>query len=253
MKFLIWDLPTRLFHWLLAGSVVLAFGLAEFVEKETPLFYLHVVFGVLAGLLILWRVVWGLIGSDHARWSRLFFSPASTINYFKDVITGRGKYYAGHNPGGAITVLFIMVGVALSVLSGLLITQSEVFEELHEALPVMVMVLVAVHVVGVLLATKMHNEPYALAMITGKKRAQASEAIPHSSPFAAVIMLVLVLGAWFYFIAGFDRNNALFTAPGTQWSYQIGEAEEGEGGDASEKQERSGEAGGEHENDNDDD
>ncbi|MEY4616202.1 MAG: hypothetical protein RJB66_1162 [Pseudomonadota bacterium] len=229
MKLLIWDLPIRLFHWLLAGSVVLAFGIAQFIEKETPLFYMHVVFGVLAGLLIVWRIIWGLIGSKHARWSELFFSPTSIAKYFTEVFKGRGAYYAGHNPGGSIVVLLILAGVALSVISGILNAQSELFEEIHESLPILVMGLVVVHVTGVILAMKMHNENYVLSMITGYKKAKTTEAISTSSPFSALVMLVLVLGPWIYFIAGFNRESALFTAPGTQWSFQIGEAEAEEG------------------------
>lgn len=232
MKFLIWDLPTRLFHWLLASSVVLAFGIAQFVEKETPLFYMHVVFGVLAGLLILWRLLWGFVGTKHARWKELFFSPTSTIKYFTDVLKGRGTYYAGHNPGGSFVVLLILGGVALAVVSGILNAQSELFEELHEIVPVLVMGLVVVHVVGVILAMKMHDENYVLAMVTGQKRAQTNEAIASSSPLAAIVMLLVVIGPWVYFINGFNRDTALFTAPGTQWSFQVGEAEAGDEGEA---------------------
>ena len=225
MKVLIWDLPTRLFHWLLAGSVIFAFGIAQFVEKETSLFYMHVVFGVLAGLLILWRIIWGFIGSKHARWSDLFFSPTAIVKYFTDVLKGRGVYFAGHNPGGSIVVLLILAGVALSVVSGILNAQSELFEEIHESLPILVMGLVVVHVIGVMLAMKMHNENYVLGMITGYKKAKSNEAISTSSPLAALVMLVLVLGPCAYFIDGFNRDTALFTAPGTQWTFQIGEPE----------------------------
>jgi hypothetical protein len=116
--------------------------------------------------------------------------------------------------------------VFLTVLSGIFITQAEVFEELHEVLPVMAMILAGVHVAGVLLATKMHGENYMLSMINGQKKGVAADAIPGARPVAAVLMLVLVFGGWSYFIKGFNRDSAVFTAPGTQWTYQIGEAEE---------------------------
>jgi cytochrome b len=258
MKFLIWDLPTRLFHWLFAGSVVMAFALAELAEKETPLFYMHVVFAVLAALLLIWRLLWGIIGSKHSKWSQLFFTPGSIVEYFKSVLSGRGIYHAGHNPGGATVVLGIMGLVALTIVSGLLITQSEFFEEVHESLPIVTMVLVAFHVVGVLLATRMNNENYALSMITGRRRATEPESISSAHPVAAVFMLALVLGGWFYFIKGFDRNKALFTAPGTSWTFQVGEPEdEGEGneneGDAQSQGPEGENAGADDDDDGDDD
>ena len=225
MKLLVWDWPTRIFHWLLAISMTLAFGLANWVEKETPLFYIHVVFGVLAGLLILWRLIWGVVGSKHAKWSELLFSPKATLGYFSEVLKGKGRYYVGHNPGGAAVALAILGGVGLTVISGLLISQAEFFEEAHEILPKIVMIFVVIHIVGVVIATVMHRESYTRAMFTGRKRAAEGDALSHASPIAALAMLVLVLGSWSYFIWGFDRDKALFTAPGTQWTFQVGEPE----------------------------
>ncbi len=256
MKLLIWDIPTRLFHWLLATSVILALVLAEFAEKETPLFYLHVVFGVLAGLLIVWRIVWGLIGSHHAKWGQLFFTPTSVVNYFREVASGRGAYYAGHNPGSSLVIIGMLGFIALTVVTGIFNAQNELFEELHESLPFVVLALVGVHVTGVLLATNMHKENYALAMFTGYKKAEKSEAIVHGHPFAAIIMLVLVLGTWYYFIKGFDRNTALFSAPGTNFKFQIGEPEAGgeaEDGESNGSLNSSGGTSSEHESEDDDD
>lgn len=234
MKQLIWDLPTRFFHWLLAGSVLAAFALAQLAEKETPLFYLHVVFAVLAALLLLWRIVWGLIGSRHARWSELVVSPKSVSDYFSQVLNGKGTFYAGHNPGGSVVIIGILGLLALTIFTGLMSAQAEIFEEMHESLPVALMVLVGFHVAGVILATKMHGENYVLAMFTGYKKGEPKDAIAHSHPVASVFMLVFVLGSWYYFIKGFDRNKALFTAPGTQWSFQVGEPEAGEGSEGAE-------------------
>jgi len=225
MKHLIWDLPTRLFHWLFAFSVGGAFLLAKVTEKETPLFYLHVVLAVLAACLLIWRVVWGFIGSRHARFKSLLFSPQETISYFIEVFKGKGLYHAGHNPGGAIVVLKIMGATFLTIVSGVFIAQSEFFEEAHEILPVITMILVGIHIAGVLMATKMNGENYALSMMTGLKRASPEEALNHSHRGAALILLVVVLGPWLYFVKGFDRNTALFTAPGTQWTFQVGEPE----------------------------
>jgi cytochrome b len=225
VKQLIWDLPIRIFHWLLFGALIGAFSLAEFSEKETANFYFHVVFGVLAGLLIFWRIIWGFVGSKHARWSELFVTPSSFIGYFKEVLSGRGSYHPGHNPGSAIVILAILFFIAATVLTGLLSNKVELFEEMHENLPVVLLVLVGLHVAGVLIATMMNKENYLLGMITGYRRALPAEGIKSSHTVMAGVMLILVLGPWIYFIMGFDRNSGLFKAPGTQWSLQIGEPE----------------------------
>lgn len=231
MKSLIWDLPTRIFHWFFAGSVVAAFFIAQLAKKETPFFYLHVVFGVLAGLLILWRLLWGLVGSKHARLKELLCGPKKVLGYFRGVLQGKGEYHAGHNPGGAWGVLALLLMVALTVVSGIFITQSELFEESHEVLPFVVMGLAGVHVAGVLLATRMNGENYVLSMIHGMKKASGEEGLQHSHKGMALVMVAMVFLPWAYFVQGFDRNTALFKAPGTQWTFQVGEPEYEEGSD----------------------
>jgi cytochrome b len=225
MKQLIWDLPTRIFHWLLVISVVGAFCVAELADKETAAFLIHVVFGVLAGLLIIWRIIWGFVGSKHVKWNELFFAPASVLKYFNGVFSGKGSYHAGHNPGSSNVILAILLLVAATVFTGFMNSQAEAFEELHESLPIILMVFVGFHVLGVLLATKMNKENYLFGMITGYKRANVQEAIKCSYRGAAVIMLFFVFGSWAYFIKGFDRTTGLFKAPGTNWSFQVGDAE----------------------------
>jgi cytochrome b len=206
-------------------SILGAFGFSEFTDKDTALFYTHVVFGVLAGLLLVWRIIWGFIGSKHVRWSKMFFSPTTIINYFREVISARGVYHAGHNPGGAPVIIVILVLATATVVTGAFITSAEFFEDMHETLPIILMVLVGVHVLGVIFATKMNKENYLLSMITGYKKASEAQGIKSSHFVAALIMLVLVLTPWIYFIKGFDRESSLFKAPGTQWTWQIGDAE----------------------------
>lgn len=225
MKPLIWDLPTRLFHWLLVISIFSAFAFAKITEKETPAFYIHVVFAVLTAALIVWRILWGFIGSRHARWNELLVLPKKSLDYFKQVGAGKTVYYAGHNPGSSLIIIIMLVLIVLTILSGVFVAQAEFLEEFHEVVPVVLMGFVLLHVAGVLKATKLSGENYILAMFTGRKKGEAKDAIANAHIFAALVMLVFVLGIWTYFIQGFDRNKAIFKAPGTQWSLQIGEPE----------------------------
>ncbi len=225
MKKLIWDLPTRIFHWLFVLAVMGAFLIAQITEKESPQFYFHVIFGVLAGLLIIWRFFWGFIGSKHIRWDQFFFKPAEIFNYFLDSLRGKGRYYVGHNPGGAFISFVLIILTVFIIITGMASATDEIFEELHENLPFLLMGLIGLHVIGVLIASQKHQVNYILAMFTGKKKAGGEDQIESSFFISTIIMLVLVFSAWFYFIAGFDREKAIFIAPGTQWKFQVGEPE----------------------------
>jgi cytochrome b len=237
----IWDLPTRLFHAAFAGSILAAFALGKFASEHSQLFALHMFFGALAGLLLLWRIVWGFIGTRHARFSSLLFSPGRIVEYFASVLGGKGQYFAGHNPGSSLAIWAMLILAAVSVVSGLSMGfMGETFEEVHEIATVLLIAAAAFHVAGVILASVMHRESYALSMITGRKTASASEAIPTSSPAAALVMILLVTGTMTYIGSGFDLSTASFSAPGTSFSVQFGEGEEegeSEGGEHEEEEE----------------
>ncbi|MCB1316061.1 MAG: cytochrome b/b6 domain-containing protein, partial [Leptospiraceae bacterium] len=182
MKQLIWDLPTRIFHWALAVCVLAAYGIAQLVSHHSPWFYAHIFFGIMAGWLVFWRVIWGFTGSRYARWGALYFRPGETIAYFRSIIQGNGRYYAGHNPGSALAIIGMLVLIVGTVASGLLIgiTGNEAFEELHEILPNLLLIVIGLHIVGVLLATYMHKEAYTLSMFNGRKSGGEVERISSS-------------------------------------------------------------------------
>jgi cytochrome b len=222
-KRLIWDLPTRVFHWGFAGSVLAALALAKVAPEESPLFYAHIVFGVAAGLLLLWRIVWGFSGSHHARFGALIFSPAETIGYFKSVLSGKGQYHAGHNPGGALSVWALLILVGVAVFSGFGMSfWGDAFEEVHEVSTNLVMIVAAIHVLGVIMATVMNKENYAGAMFSGRKRAEAKDAISSPNTVTAFLMAALVLAGVFYFVRGFDFADGTFQAPGTTLTLRLG-------------------------------
>lgn len=223
-KQLIWDLPTRIFHWLLAIFIICAYACAKF---PPPLFYWHAVFGVGSGLLIVWRIVWGFVGSRHARFPALFFSFGEVRDYFLSVFSGKGRYYAGHNPGSTLVIWLMILLSSVSIGTGIA-AGNEAFEDLHKVAANLLVFVILAHVAGVLLASSMHQENYSWSMITGKKRADAAESITNARPLAAIVMLAFVLGGMVYVVAGLDFSSGLFRAPGTKFSFQIaeGEAEE---------------------------
>ena len=115
----VWDLPVRLIHW----GVVAAVGLAFYTMKTdgAPFVFpmdIHARAGyVLLGLL-LFRWVWGLVGSFHARFESFLRSPATQVGYAHRLITGRPPAYAGHNPLGGlmVMVMLLMVMVVLMLM-----------------------------------------------------------------------------------------------------------------------------------------
>lgn len=99
----IWDLPTRLFHWLLAVSIT---GALITINLGGGWMDWHVRFGIASFVLVLFRIVWGLIGPRYARFSQFVTSPSKTINYLR---THRSARHAGHNPLGAWSVIAMLV------------------------------------------------------------------------------------------------------------------------------------------------
>lgn len=101
-KLRIWDLPTRLFHWLLAVSIT---GALITINLGGGWMEWHVRFGIASFVLLLFRVVWGLIGPRYARFSQFVTTPAKTIAYLRH---NAGSRHAGHNPLGAWSVLAML-------------------------------------------------------------------------------------------------------------------------------------------------
>jgi cytochrome b len=170
-KRLIWDLPTRVFHWTLAGSFLGAYLLAEQDELRA----LHVMFGYTVAGLIAFRLLWGLIGSRHSRFRDFAYSPVAAIRYLRDLATGRARDYDGHNPAGSWAIYGLLAVAAATAMTGWLHYNEiggEALEELHEVLANAWLVLVVVHVAGVIVGSLAHGRNLVATMITGRRAAE---------------------------------------------------------------------------------
>lgn len=177
----VWDPFVRIFHW----TVVLAFTVAYLIEDD-PLI-VHVWAGYVVGLLVLARIVWGFVGSPHARFADFVYAPATAVRYVLDLLRFRGSRYLGHSPGGGYMVILLLIFLAATVISGLVVyggdqqagplagmfTEAfgESFEEVHEVVANITLALIFFHVSAVVLASFVHRENLVRAMVTGKKRA----------------------------------------------------------------------------------
>jgi len=165
----VWDPFVRVFHWSLAGLFLLAYATGDEIKN------VHIAAGyTIAGLLTL-RILWGLVGPRHARFSDFVRSPRAVLTYMRDVALLRAPRYLGHNPAGGAMVVALIVMLIGTCTTGYMMTTGSFWgakwvEEVHEALANLTIGLVVVHVLGVLVASFEHRENLVKAMITGRKR-----------------------------------------------------------------------------------
>lgn len=179
----VWDPLVRIFHWALVGGFATAFIV------EDDLLGVHVWAGYLVLSLIAVRLVWGLIGTRHARFSAFVRKPSDVLAYVRDALRLRAPRYLGHNPAGGAMVIALMIAVVLTGLSGLAVYGAEelsgplapmmsslpgswghFFEEVHEVMANLTLVLIVAHVAGVIFSSLSHRENLIGGMITGLKR-----------------------------------------------------------------------------------
>ena len=111
----VWDPLVRVFHWSLVASFTVAFASGEdFLTLHSWAGY--IIFGLLSI-----RIIWGLIGPRHARFSDFVFRPATIKQFLKDTLHFRARRYLGHNPAGGAMVILLLLSLLLTGLTGLLV------------------------------------------------------------------------------------------------------------------------------------
>ncbi|WP_347989721.1 cytochrome b/b6 domain-containing protein [Methylomonas sp. AM2-LC] len=194
---LVWDLPTRCFHWLL----VLNFLLAYFSAESERWALVHITSGFSFFALLLFRLFWGVVGSRYVRFTAFLYKPATTLHYLKNLPNRQSKPTIGHNPLGAIAILLILsVGLICSI-SGWLIYADlggAELEECHDVAATLMICLVLIHIMGVLFSSYWQRENLLRAMLDGKKIIAAEYAIPKSHTLIAVLLLLTVIGFWLW-------------------------------------------------------
>lgn len=205
----VWDLPVRLFHWTLVAAVAVALISAE---EEGPLSTWHSVAGWVSAVLIAFRLVWGVVGGQHARFAN-FLRPSEIGPHLREMASGKPKASLGHNPLGGIAILALLGLTAATVMTGAAMG-GEAGEDLHGALGYGLLALAGVHVASVVIMSLLSRENLIGAFITGSKRADrhpgatdAAPPLPIAIPLAAV-----VVGAAAYGATRIDPNAFIPTA-----------------------------------------
>lgn len=211
----IWDLPVRIFHW----SLVLLF-IAAYVTNSlgSDYFIYHLWSGYALLVLVSFRILWGFVGSYHARFKHFVKNPITTAKYAISVLTKTDRHYLGHNPLGAVMVVILLLAILTQAITGLF-TNDEIFNlgplyayisdelslqltSLHRQLFYWIVGAVTLHILAVVAHVVLRRDNILKAMFSGKKKLlsadekhlKAEEKISiKSSKICLAIFIVIVL------------------------------------------------------------
>ena len=200
-KVLVWDLPTRLFHWLLLALVVAAFITAK---TGGGAMVWHGRCGLAILGLLIFRLVWGFNGATYARFSQFLPTPAKLRDYF----AGRWRNL-GHNPLGALSVFALLAVLAAQATSGLFANDdiaytgylgklvsydlSSRLTSFHHLLENVLLLFVALHVAAIVFYVRIKKHNLVIPMITGRDAGEPQQAARGGGPVAFIIAVVIAV------------------------------------------------------------
>lgn len=206
---LVWDIPVRFFHW----ALVLLIGFSWLSgEMEWMEWHLYSGYAVLA--LVLFRVVWGFVGSTHARFSDFIYGPGALIAYIRTLPSRTAAKFAGHNPLGGISVVLILLCVLVQTGTGLfsnddILTEGPLYKHITKELSDwlttihkynfnVLLGLIGVHIGAVLYYLFYKSENLIKPMFTGRKQlpADAKPATMRGTGLALILLAVCAAGVW---------------------------------------------------------
>jgi cytochrome b len=204
----VWDLPTRLFHWLLVVLLVLLYASGEYNVLDMRW---HFWAGYATLALLVFRVLWGFFGSQTSRFGDFVRGPIAVAHYVRALFSATGKVSIGHNPLGGWSVLALLLCVAVQSVTGLF-SSDEIDSDgpfvahvsvktvkwmtrLHHWNQNVLLILVGVHVAAVLLYLLLKHENLIGPMISGRKRLTVSRTLYYASVWRALALLVVSVAA----------------------------------------------------------
>jgi cytochrome b len=207
----VWDLPTRLFHWLLVLLVILSFITGK--VGGTVMQY-HEWIGVTILVLVFFRVLWGAIGGTQSRFVNFVRGPRKVFEYARTLLGGEPKHYLGHNPLGAWSIIAMLAALAIQAGTGLfanddILTEGPLFQlvskdtsdwltRIHLVNQNILIGLVVLHIGAVAFYLVVKRENLVLPMITGRKNwYEAVDALEGSLGKAALLAAILAVVVYF--------------------------------------------------------
>ena len=202
----IWDLPTRLFHWTLVVLIALQFATAKFGFLSMDW---HFRFGYATLVLIVFRVCWGFFGSQSSRFSQFVRGPVTVIRYVRSQFSTNPQVSVGHNPLGGWSAIVLLASVLTQAVSGLFASDGidtdgplsdtisssavKIFTRVHLWNENILLILIALHVVAIVLYLVLRNDNLTMPMITGRKNIEAPP-LRMVSVWRAALLLILSAG-----------------------------------------------------------
>ena len=207
-KVLIWDLPTRMFHWLLVLSLAASWWTAEAGIEWIDW---HFRLGYFAAGLVIFRVIWGFVGPRHARFSSFLRGPGAVADYVATLPKKDSNPTPGHNPVGAIAVVVMLLAIAIQAGTGLFASDdiftdapfhplvsddtASLLTSIHHLNFNILLGLAGLHIVAVLFYVLWKKQGLIRAMLTGRKKVegiQQSDGIASSRLLLAIVLAALV-------------------------------------------------------------
>ena len=200
---LIWDLPTRLFHWVLVVLIALQYATAKFGFLDMDW---HFRFGYATLTLIVFRVGWGFFGSQSSRFTQFVRGPAAVVRYVRSQFSTNPQVSIGHNPLGGWSVIVLILSVLIQAVSGLFASDGvdtdgpmsehvasstvKLFTHIHGWNENVLLALIALHVVAITLYYVLRNDNLLTPMITGRK-AIAGQRLTFAGLWRALVVLLI--------------------------------------------------------------
>jgi cytochrome b len=199
----VWDLPTRLFHWSLVVLIALQWGTAEFHWLSMDW---HFYFGYATLALVLFRIVWGFIGSGSARFSTFLSGPRAMLGYGRGMLSGAHAEFASHNPFGGWSALILLLIVLFQAVTGLFSSDdldvgpladwiggkwSHELTDLHEFGKDVLLIFIGVHLLAIAYHALFVRDGLVGAMFTGRKPLTQDPALRFAPAWLALVVAAL--------------------------------------------------------------
>jgi cytochrome b len=182
-RILVWDWPVRIGHWAMA----IAFAVAYLSAESERWRMVHVISGCTVFAIVLFRLLWGVVGSKYAQFKSFLHSPMRAVEYVRSLFNGKKMHYLGHNPAGGWSVLALLLCLLVICGTGLWLYSSTSgtgsVGEWHERTANIAVFLIAIHLVGVCVSSVLGHENLVTSMLNGHKVGNRSEAIRECQHF----------------------------------------------------------------------
>lgn len=198
---LVWDFPIRVFHWLL----VISFAGAWLTSEGEAQQMIHYAFGYSACALVLFRIVWGVMGTRYARFTEFVKGPAETLRHIKSLFKHDQAMGLGHNPVGALVMISLMIFILLIGLTGYWSVKEflgEYMNGAHEAISNLALGFVVIHVIAAIIMSFLQKENLIQSMISGTKEGVPEQAIRYPMYLVGLGLMIVWASSFYLVVSG---------------------------------------------------